>query len=115
MGPFDLTDRRACGHPNGHCPECGQPTPSLRAEYCSIACRYDAQEAQRWRSTSRRVGRSQSGRRMQNSPSENPSGQTIQDGDVVDEIVTTSEEIRRQKLPASADTVIFIWVCFCKT
>jgi hypothetical protein len=48
MGPFDLTDRRACGHPNGHCPECGRPTPSLRAEYCSIACRYDAQEAQRW-------------------------------------------------------------------
>lgn len=52
---------------------------------------------------------------MQNSPSENQSGQTIQDGDVVDEIVTTSEEIRRQKLPASADAVIFIWVCFCKT
>ena len=48
MGPFDLTDPRACGHPNGHCPECGQSTPSLRAEYCSIACRYDAQEAQRW-------------------------------------------------------------------
>ena len=48
MGPFDLTDRRACGHPNCHCPECGQPTPSLRAEYCSIDCQYDAQEAQRW-------------------------------------------------------------------
>jgi hypothetical protein len=48
MGPFDLTDPRACGHPNGHCPACGQPTPSLRAEYCSIACRYEAQEAQRW-------------------------------------------------------------------
>jgi len=48
MGPFNLTDRRACGHPNDHCPECGHPTPSLRAEYCSIVCRYDSQEAQRW-------------------------------------------------------------------
>ena len=48
MGSFDLTDRRACGHLNGHCPECGRSTPSLRADYCSIACRYDVQEAQRW-------------------------------------------------------------------
>jgi len=48
MGSFDLTDRRACGYLNGHCPECGRSTPSLRAHYCSIACRYDVQEAQRW-------------------------------------------------------------------
>jgi len=66
-------------------------------------------------STSPQAGSPHGGRQMQNSPSENQSGQTIQDGDVVDEIVTTSEEIRRQKLPASADTVIFISVCFCKT
>jgi hypothetical protein len=40
----------------------------------------------------------QSGRRTQNSPSENPSGRTIWDMDIVDGNLTTNEEIRRQKL-----------------
>jgi len=96
-GAFDLTDRRACGHPNGHCPECGQPTPSLRAEYCSIACRYDSQEAQRWKQYEPRAESLHGGRLTQNSPSENPSGQPIQNKDTVDGDAGTSEEIRRRK------------------
>ena len=36
--PFDLTSRDACGHPNGHCQECGRPASSLRSDYCSAAC-----------------------------------------------------------------------------
>ena len=50
-------------------------------------------------STSRRVESHHNGRRTQNLPSENPSDQTIQDEDIVDGNLTTSEEIRRQKLP----------------
>jgi len=51
------------------------------------------------RSTSRRAERShRGGRRTQNSLKENPSGQPIQDEDIVDKDVTTSEEIRRRKL-----------------
>lgn len=46
--PFDLTDRAACGHPNGHCQECGRPAASLRADYCSSRCR-DRGEYQRAR------------------------------------------------------------------
>lgn len=37
--PFDLTDRRAAGHPNGYCQECGRPAASLRADFCSPGCR----------------------------------------------------------------------------
>ena len=47
-------------------------------------------------SMNHQVRRSQSGRRTQNSPNENQSGQPIQDEDIVDKDVTTSEEIRRQ-------------------
>ncbi len=42
-------------------------------------------------STNPRVGSHQSGCRTQNSPSENPNDLAIQDEDIVDEIVTTSE------------------------
>ena len=84
------------------------------------------------RSTNRRVGSRHVGRRTQNSPSENPSGQPIQDEDIVDRDARTSEEIRRRKLqpvlmwspagyhkvvanPSYAlaelhEAVIFIWV-----
>lgn len=44
--PYDLTDRRAAGHPNGHCHECGRPAASLRADYCSPACRDRGRERQ---------------------------------------------------------------------
>lgn len=37
--PFDLTDRRAAGHPNGYCRECGRPAASLRTDFCSPGCR----------------------------------------------------------------------------
>lgn len=37
----DFTDQRVCGQPSSHCPDCGQPTPSLCAAYCSIICRPD--------------------------------------------------------------------------
>jgi|AntDeeMetageno51_2_1112566.scaffolds.fasta_scaffold01185_4 hypothetical protein len=47
---------------------------------------------------SRRVGRSQSGRRTQNSPSENRNGPTVQNKDFVDGNLTTSEQICRRKL-----------------
>lgn len=40
--PYDLTDRRACGHPNGHCENCGRPAASLEADYCSPGCRSEA-------------------------------------------------------------------------
>ena len=94
MGPFDLTDRRACGHPNGHCLACGQSTPSLRAEYCSVACRYQGQKAQRWEQYEPRVGSHHGGQRTRNSPNENRSGRSILDGNIVDGNVATKEEIR---------------------
>jgi hypothetical protein len=50
-------------------------------------------------STSRRAESHHNGRRTQNLPSENPSDQTIQDEDIVDGNLTTSELVRRQKLP----------------
>jgi hypothetical protein len=43
------------------------------------------------RNTSRRVGSRRGGRRTQNLPSENPSDQTIQNEDIVDETVTNSK------------------------
>ena len=43
------------------------------------------------RSTNRRVGSRHVGRRTQNSLSGNPSGQPIQDGDIVDGNVTISK------------------------
>lgn len=42
MSPFDLTDRRAAGHPNGYCQNCGRPAASLRADFCSPGCRGEA-------------------------------------------------------------------------
>ncbi len=42
--PFDLTDRRATGHPNGYCQVCGRPASSLEAEHCSSSCRGRAAE-----------------------------------------------------------------------
>jgi hypothetical protein len=45
-----------------------------------------------------RVGSRRGDRRTQNSPSENPNGQPIQDEDIVDKDVTTSEQIGRRKL-----------------
>lgn len=42
MSPFDLTDRRAAGHPNGHCQECGRPAASLTNDFCSPDCRGQA-------------------------------------------------------------------------
>lgn len=42
--PFDLTDRRAAGHPNGYCGACGRPASSPGAEYCSPGCRGRAAE-----------------------------------------------------------------------
>jgi hypothetical protein len=47
---------------------------------------------------SRRAGSLHDGRWTQNSPSENRSSQTIQNVDIVDGIVTTSEEIRRRNI-----------------
>lgn len=42
MSPFDLTDRRAAGHPNGLCQECGRPAASLTNDFCSPGCRSQA-------------------------------------------------------------------------
>ena len=51
--PYDLTHRRAAGHPNGSCENCGSPAASLNADYCSGRCRdkHAEQKAQeeRWR------------------------------------------------------------------
>lgn len=40
--PYDLTDRRAAGHPNGYCQNCPRPAASLEADYCSPGCRGEA-------------------------------------------------------------------------
>jgi hypothetical protein len=44
-----------------------------------------------------RAGNRRGGRLTQNSPSENPNGRSIKNGDIVDGNLTTSEEIRRQQ------------------
>jgi hypothetical protein len=59
-------------------------------------------------STSRRVGSHHSGRRTQNSLSENLRDQIIQDGDIVDGTVTTSETDPSTEAPAGADVLISI-------
>jgi hypothetical protein len=48
-------------------------------------------------SMSPRAGNRRGGRLTQNSPSENPNGRSIKNGDIVDGNLTTSEEIRRQQ------------------
>jgi len=40
--PFDLTDRRAAGHPNGYCQNCPLPAASLESDFCSPGCRSEA-------------------------------------------------------------------------
>lgn len=44
--PFDLTDRRAAGHPNGYCHECGRPAASPEADFCSPGCRASSLQRQ---------------------------------------------------------------------
>jgi predicted amidophosphoribosyltransferase len=44
--PYDLTDRRAAGHPNGYCQNCGRPSTSLRSDFCSSDCRYQYESEQ---------------------------------------------------------------------